>query len=48
MADCWLYTYLRVGFCVARFDNMGSAKASNRETSSDTDSHAFLCQPPTV
>lgn len=31
-----------VGFCVARFDWMGNAKASRRETGNSTDSHAFF------
>ena len=31
-----------VGFCVARFDSMGNAKASIRGTSNWYDSHVFL------
>ncbi|MBR4296758.1 MAG: hypothetical protein IKT82_01030 [Bacteroidaceae bacterium] len=36
-----IYTYRR-GVCVARFDKMGDARASMRETSNSTGSHAFF------
>ena len=45
----WLYgaevvLYISgVGFCVARFDRQGNAKASEREASDSAGLHAFLC-----
>ena len=45
----WLYgaevvLYISgVGFCVARFDRQGNAKASDREASNSAGLHAFLC-----
>ena len=44
----WLYgaevvLYISgVGFCVARFDRQGNAKASEREASDSAGLHAFL------
>ena len=37
-----VYIHIGVGFCVARFDGMGSARASSSGTSNRTDSRAFL------
>ncbi len=37
-----LYTYLRGAFCVARFDKVGNAKASERGASNSAGLHAFF------